>query len=165
MTRLPGNILGLLQAQWKMETANSMRYRALASRMRCLGWEGSADFFDAEAKGEAHHARKVQRYLEQRNECLDATLVFTETFVNMSLTDAFNAAMTAETNTTSALQALYEVAQIEKDFLTVEWLRGLLAIQAEEENTYQTILDRITGRGQDSATEHDIDVWVVKVFG
>jgi ferritin len=149
-----------------METRNSMRYRALASRMRCLGWEGVADFFDAEAKGEAHHARKVQRYIERRNECLDATLVFTETFVSATMVDAFAAAMVAETDTTAALQVLYDAAQGLRDSLTVEWLRELLNIQAEEENTYQTINDRIDRRAPiDGTAEHDIDVWVAKVFG
>jgi ferritin len=61
----------------------------------------------------------------------------------------------------------------ELDIQTAVWIQGLISEQTEEENLYQTIIDRISVRGgngsqdvniiafsSDPSAIHDIDMWI-----
>lgn len=163
MGKITENVLILLQEQFRHETSNNLRYTIRASWARFRGLEGIADFFDKEAEGESGHAAKVRKYIEDRNEALEpAPYAFNETGYFANVPELFTTALEVERGTTEKLQGIYAEAWKMGDYLTCEWLRDLLMEQIEEENTYQTILDRITAMGEYPARDHDLDAWIAE---
>ena len=158
-------LLDLLQEQFRHETANSLRYIARSSYARYRGLEATADFFSREAEGEQEHARVVRSWIEDRNcAVIPEPLTYTDSSSFSSYTDLFVSALLVERGTTERLNTLYFTALGECDGMLAIAVQKLLAEQTEEENLYQTILDRIKARGSDAATDHDIDIWIGERF-
>lgn len=176
MGMLSRQILDLLQAQFKHETANHLRYVARASWARYRGFEGAGDFFEKEADGELAHAKVVREYIEARNEVVRPEgLSFTETSEFGSFDVLFTSALVVEQGTTDKLSEIFQQALTIGDVMTVQWVQGLISEQVEEESLYQTIIDRMVQRGgggdqvsalarfkDDPAAAHDIDVWLAE---
>jgi len=162
---LSATLLSLLQDQYRHETSNSLRYVARSSWARFRGLEATADFFEHEAKDERKHAEIVRKIIEARNaELYPAPYSFDESNDWAAFGDLFTTAQAIERDTTDRLNAIYGQALGESDFMLVIAISELVAIQIEEENAYQTILDRIDARGDDKASTHDIDVWIGETF-
>lgn len=176
MGMLSRQVLELLQTQYRHEMANHFRYVARASWARYRGFEGAGDFFEKEADGEAGHAKIVREYIEARNEAVNPQGVsFTDSSEFGTFDVLFTTALAVEQLTTDMLSAIYTEALGVNDIMTVQWVQGLIAEQVEEENTYQTIIDRMVQRGggsdqvsalgafsRDPAAAHDIDTWIAE---
>jgi ferritin len=172
MGQITSKVLTLLRNQYSHEMKNHVRYLVRASWARYRGLENTAVFFEKEAEGEKGHADAVRKYIEDRNETIDsADIVASETF-NL-YPELFLTALEVERETTDLLNAIFLTALQESDFQTLVWVQGLVSEQTEEENLYQTILDRISSRGgngsqdtniiafsSDPAAVHDIDTWI-----
>ena len=158
--------LSMLQEQFKHELSNSLRYLARSSWARYRGFEASADFFYKEAKGEQEHADKIRKIIEDRN---DALIPEPYNYVDGSafsdLPELFKTALAVERDTTTRLNAIYAHALAEGDFLLLQPISEMLVEQIEEENQYVTIVDRFTSRGEDAASNHDMDVWIGEQYG
>jgi ferritin len=160
MGQISENILLLLQEQHRHELANSFRYLERASWARFAGFEATGDFFENEAEGERGHADKVRKYIEDRNEMVKiAPLSYVDT-IPASFPELFLTALEVERETTEKLNTLYAEAFRMGDFMTCGFIQSMINEQVEEENLYQTIIDRLTSRGTEMATNHDIDVWI-----
>lgn len=176
MGMLSIQILTLLQKQFKHETSNALRYTARSSWARYRGFEGAADFFEKEAEGELGHAKAVREYIEARNEAVRPEgLSFTDPSDFGSFDVLFTSALAVEQLTTDMLHEIYSQALTIGDYMTTDWVQGLIREQVEEENLYQTIIDRMIQRGgggdqvtalsrfnQDPSAAHDIDVWLAE---
>jgi ferritin len=161
MGKISTVLLDLLQAQYRQETANSLRYFARASWARFRGFEATADFFVREAEGERKHADIVRGWIEDRNEALvPEPFAYDEPSTFAEYSKLFESAMAIEVATTESLSTIYASALKEGDFLLAAMVVELLKKQVEEENLYQSILDRIASRGSDAASDHDIDIWI-----
>jgi ferritin len=161
MGNLSAAALSLLQEQYRHETSNSLRYFARASWARFRGFEATADFFQREAGGERKHALKVQSWIEDRNEQLiPEPYSYNDPSAFVAFTDLFSSALGVERLTTAMLNTIYAQALSDADYQLVTQVSELVIEQIEEENLYQTILDRIASRGSDAASAHDIDVWI-----
>lgn len=166
MGKLSAATLALLQDQYRHEASNHLRYESRSSWARFRGLEATADFFHREAKGEAHHARKVQKWIEDRNEeLIPEPFEYTDSSQFADFASLFVTAMQVELTTTEKLQAIYKAALNEGDIQLCTQVSELIIEQIEEENTYQTIIDRIVARGTDPGAIHDIDVWIGERFG
>lgn len=165
MGNLSAVTLALLQEQYRHETANSLRFVARASWARYRGLEATADFFLSESEGERKHADAVRCWIEDRNEALTPEpITYADASAFESFVSMFRGALEIEQETTRRLNAIYDAALTERDFQLVTQVSELVVEQIEEENTYQTILDRIASRGNDDATMHDIDMWIGERF-
>ncbi len=175
MAKISSSVLALLTSQYAHEMGNHFKYLYRSTWARYRGLEGTADFFAKEAEGEKGHADLVRKYIEDRNEELLPSIdpYTRDTFATYP--DLFLSAQAVERQTTEYLGAIYSVAFSEGDFMTVNWLRDLIMEQVEEEELYQTIIDRIIQRGggiedgtafaafdSDLAAVHDIDVWLAE---
>lgn len=166
MGNLSAVALGLLQTQFRHELSNNLRYLARSSWARFRGLEATADFFNKEAEGEMRHALLVRKWIEDRNETLvPEPFEFEDPSTFATFNSLFSTALEVERETTRMLNAIYAAALAEGDFQLVTQVSELCAEQIEEENLYQTILDRIAARGADNASAHDIDVWIGETFG
>jgi ferritin len=163
---LSQSMLERLKTQYAHETCNSLRYFQRATFAEFRGLNNIAAFFKKEAEGERGHADIVYKYVNDRNEQLPISgLSFLDPDIG-STSDPllmFNTAMAVEKTTTAMLEAVLEQARADKDYLTEQWLldsSGLLKEQIEEENLYQTILDRIQSMGDSPSLLHDLDLWL-----
>jgi ferritin len=165
MGNLSAAALSLLQAQYRHETSNSLRYFARASWARFRGFEATADFFQKEAEGERKHAVIVQKWIEDRNEQLTPEpLQYSDPSSFIEYASLFESAIEVERVTTEMLNKIYAQALSDGDFQLVTQVSELVIEQIEEENLYQTILDRIGSRGNDASANHDIDLWIGERF-
>ena len=166
MGKLSAVTLALLQTQYRHETCNSLRYFARSSWARFRGLESIADFFNTEATGERKHAVIVQKIIEDRNEAVvPEPMLYDEPSEWSDIGMLFGTATAVELTTTSMLNDIYLSAQKEGDVQLMIAISELCLEQVEEENIYQTILDRIATRGTDDGTVHDIDVWIGEQYG
>lgn len=160
-------MLERLKDQYAHETGNALRYYQRATSAEFHGLTGIASFFKKQAEGERSHADSVFEYVNNRNEQLPiAGLVFLDADLSASADPIvmFQTALEVEQQTTGMLQLILEQARNDRDYLTEQWLldpSGLLKEQIEEENLYQTILDRIKCMGDSPSLMHDLDVWLV----
>jgi ferritin len=162
---LSASLLAMLQDQFRHEVSNAMRYFSRSSWARYRGFEATADFFRKQAEDEQSHVERVMDWIEDRNMALaPSPYAFNEHADWPAYNDLFITALDIERNTTAKLTAIYQAALAESDLLLLGPVGELLAEQAEEENTIQTILDRITARGTDGAAVHDIDLWIGETF-
>jgi len=166
MGNLSAAALALLQEQYRHETSNSLRYFARSSWARFRGFEATADFFSREAEGERKHALIVQKWIEDRNETLiPEPYSYSDSSSFVSFNDLFSSALEVERLTTAMLNAIYGQALSDGDYQLVTQVSELVIEQIEEENLYQTILDRIQARGNDTSAAHDIDAWIDETYG
>ncbi len=158
-------LLDMLQEQFRHETSNALRYTSRSSWTRYRGLESTADFFQQEAEGEYAHAAKVRGWIEARNCALvPEPYNYTDSSAFPDYASLFVSSQEIERNTTDRLNAIYAMALTERDYMLVTAVSELVHEQIEEENLYQTIIDRISTRGQDAASVHDIDMWIGERF-
>jgi len=172
MSKLSPTIQEALSLQYAHEIANSLKYRYRQSWAEFRGLTGCAKYFAKEADGEVGHANMVARYLFDRNEELKLRYIPNDEAPITDFVDLFKTSQAVELATTDLIKGLLAMARAEGDFQTEQWLfkpDGLLAIQTEEENEIQTILDRIEqytimGLEPNGFGEmiHQIDAWIAE---
>lgn len=151
----------MLQEQFRHETSNALRYASRSSWARFRGLEATADFFNQESEGEQAHAQKVKGWIEDRNCALvPAPYSFDEPSSFLDFPSLFVSAQIIERETTDRLNAIYAMALTERDFMLVTAVSELVKEQIEEENLYQTIIDRI----RIEPSVHLVDVWIGERF-
>lgn len=160
MAILTARIKQLLEDQYRHEINNSMRYSVRQSWADSVGMNNAARFFEKEAKGERGHAKKVLDYLNSRNVFAQISPLQygesdPENFINL-----FESALQIERDTTEKLTSLASAAFSEGDLQTFFWVSDLITEQTEEENLYQTILDR----AKITQNDHLLDVWIGETF-
>lgn len=178
---ISANILSLLCRQYSHELANSIFYASLGSWAEMRGLDGTAAFMAKQSKGERDHADMVLGYIHDRNEQLAFQPLEVPDLGVASFKEMFDKTQARERETTDAIAEIKSQAEAEGDMMTCAWLMqpaGLIIEQVEEENTIQTILDRLSARmgnvmldsSDVSMAEmpgeviHDIDCWIGKAF-
>ena len=174
---LSSSILSLLSKQYYHETANALTYTMLQSWAEFHGLDGTASFFGKQAGDEHKHASMVLDYIHARNEKIAPGPVPEIKDAPDQFRASFELAQAIERATTDAVNAIKAQAELEADHATCVWLAmpgGLILEQVEEENTIQTIIDRITARAGGVSFDgsdvfpadlpgniiHDIDCWL-----
>jgi len=168
---ISANILTLLTAQYAHEISNALSYTLMQSWADMRGLNGTAAFFRKQAADEQAHAAKVLDYIHARSEQLASLPDIVPVQAAGTFVAQFDAARSIEIDTTAAIAKIHAQAMAEGDMMTCAWLAqpgGLILEQVEEENTIQSIIDRIVvravgafaGAELDGDVVHDIDCWL-----
>ena len=146
-----------LNGQIKKEEYSSRLYLSMAIWCQQKGYPGAAKFLFSHADEERMHMLKLVHYLNDRggNAVLAAIEQPDSEFV--SLLDIFEKVMVHEKYITESINSLYEVTVHEKDYTTMNFLQWYITEQLEEENLFNTILDKIKLVGTDKAGMFHID--------
>lgn len=163
--RLSVRLLGLLNDQYRHETANALRYTSRASLSEFRGLTGTASFFAKQAAGERDHSEIVYKIINDRNAMLEPSpFGFNEPLGDMQFPELFTSSLIIEENTTTKLNEIAQTALAEGDYQTFSQIQSLIVEQVEESNIIQTILDRITvisSLGPLTGEQiHLVDVWI-----
>lgn len=159
MSQLSASVLSALNVQWTHEKRNQLTYELIASEAEFIGLTGVSAFFRKQAAGEAEHAVAVYSYINDRNERAVSSAVAPHQFAT-DFAGWFESALAIERETTKLLTAIAADAMAAGDLQTFYWLADLIKEQTEEENLYQTILDRIATCGKEPAMQHQLDLWI-----
>lgn len=126
-----------------MEEENASRiYLAMASWCEANSYPGAAAFLYRQTSEEREHAEKILKYVNYRGGHATISPLPEVPNTYKSLRDVFEQALEHEKHITSCIKKIYELAMNEKDFGTQIFLQWYITEQEEEEDTFQTILDR-----------------------
>lgn len=168
MARLSENMRVMLEDQVRHELRNSMIYEQVRAWCEYEGFNNCGEFFKKQAEEEREHFQKIFDYVMDKNDVLNlAPFAFDGVAVKFgegALRDMFELSMETELGTTIALDAIYKAALESGDFMTSHFALEMVHIQREEENTFQSILDRFNRYPASPSMEHDLDIWIGETF-
>jgi ferritin len=134
----------ILNKQISMEEYASRSYLVLAIWADQQAFEGTAKFLYKQTEEEQEHMHKIIRYvLEAGGKPVISTykdpLPEPKSFKNL-----FEIGLKHEKAVTDSIHKIAELAWKEKDMATFNFLQWFIEEQVEEENSFQTILDKIS---------------------
>lgn len=155
--RISSQMEKAINDQISYEASSTNAYIAIGSWCERNGYEGSAVFFFEQAREENTHMLKLVHYLN--NVGAEAIIPATEKPQNKfdSLESAFQAGLKSEKTVTKLINNLVEIAEKEKDRATYSFLQWFVNEQIEEENLFETILQKFEVLGRDKLAIYQID--------
>ncbi|MFK5856035.1 MAG: ferritin [Bacteroidota bacterium] len=146
-----------LNDQIKKEEYSSRLYLAMGIWCQQNGYPGAAKFLFSHAEEERTHMLKLVHYLNDRGGNAQLEVIDKPENNFDSLQGVFEEVMVHEKFITESINSLYEVTVHEKDYTTMNFLQWYITEQLEEENLFNTILDKIKLVGTDKAGMFHID--------
>jgi len=143
--------------QIEKEEFSSRLYLAMAIWCQQKGYPGAAKFLFMHAEEERTHMLKLVHYLNDRGGKALLAVVAKPDHEFDSLQGVFEEVMKHEKFITESINSLYEVTVHEKDYTSMNFLQWYITEQLEEENLFNTILDKIKLVGTDKAGMFHID--------
>lgn len=143
--------------QIKKEEYSSRLYLAMAIWCESNGYPGAAKFLYEHSDEERMHMLKLVHYINDRGGNAKLMDIEKPTDSYDSLLDVFEKVMEHEKYITESINNLYDICLKEKDYTTSNFLQWYITEQLEEENLFNTILDKIKLVGTDKAGMFHID--------
>ena len=151
-----------LNEQVAMEAAASQKYLAMAIWCDAKGLEGSAQFFFEQAEEERMHMMKIINYIQESGGLTIVPELAKPTQKYKDVLAVINAAYESEKKVTKSIHNLVDVALVEKDHGTYNFLQWYVAEQQEEEALMRKIIDRINLIGNGPQALYYIDQAILK---
>jgi ferritin len=150
--KLPSKVLAALNTQIKNELQSHYVYLAMAAHFETTAYKGFGAWMRVQSQEEYGHAMKLFDYLRSRNAPIELqTLEAPKNGFGPRPIAIFQASLEQEETVTEQINDLYELAQKEKDYATLQFLTWFLQEQVEEENTVSDFIDRLKLAGNDPA--------------
>lgn len=143
--------------QIKNEEHSSRLYLSMASWCQVNGYPGAAAFLYKQTDEERMHMLKFVHYLNDRAGNSMLLALDNPTAEYKSLLDVFEKVMIHEEFITASINDLYEVALVNKDYTTGNYLQWFINEQIEEESTMHGILDKMKLAGNEAGGLFHID--------
>ena len=155
--KISNKILKLLHDHITMEGNASNYYLSVASWCAVNGYEGSANFFRNHSDEEREHMLKIVNYLNELK--IHAKIpTIEEPSQNMkSLEEIVRISLQNEVKVTKLINQIVSIAQKEQDHRTDAFLEWFVNEQIEEEDLFETILQKFDIIGRDKLAVHEID--------
>lgn len=155
--KISNNILSLLNEQIAMEANASSYYLSVASWCKVTGYDGAACFFRTHSAEEREHMLKIIQYLNELK--IHAKIPSIEKpLQNMdSLEQVCKIALQNEQEVTKSINKIIESAQKENDYRTNVFLEWFVNEQIEEEDLFETIMQKFDVIGRDKLALNEID--------
>jgi len=131
----------LMNDQINKELYSAYAYLAVAQYYASRGLDGFYSWFSKQAEEEVEHARKIEKYLQERDVLVVLKDIKTLDKAFKDNRDPLAFQVEHEAYVTSLIYNLYEVASNAKDYLTVRFLDWFVTEQGEEERTAKDLLD------------------------
>lgn len=146
-----------LNDQIAMEGNASNYYLAMASWCDQTGFEGSAKFFYNQAEEEREHMMKFFRYVIEAKGNVEVPSIEKPQSNFKSLPNIFEIALKNEGKVTKSIHKMLDMCNQEKDHRTSSFLQWFVTEQLEEENQFQTILDKLKIIGEEGRSLYMLD--------
>ena len=129
------------QLNYELESANI--YLAMAGYTSDLGLGGFTNWFMAQYEEELFHAKKIMKFINDKNGRIEVKSVAAPQNHFSSLLDVFEQTLKHEEDITSKLYDLMDIALEEKEHATKSFLQWFIDEQVEEEATVGDMINKI----------------------
>lgn len=146
---MDSRIEGALNKQINLEFSASYTYLGMALYMDEVHLSGFASWMVAQSDEERTHARRLLRYMLDRNGNVELDSIPKPKVDYGSVNEVFEASLTQEKSNTQSINALYALANELDDYATQAHLKWFLDEQVEEEKSVTDILGRLELAGDD----------------
>lgn len=146
---LHSRIEDALNKQINLEFSASYIYLGMALYMDAEHLSGFASWMVAQSDEERTHARRLLRYMLDRNGNVQLEAISQPKVDYDSIRAVFEASLEQEKNNTGSINALYSLASELDDYATQAHLKWFLDEQVEEEKSIIDILGRLDLAGED----------------
>jgi len=126
----------------------SFTYLSIAAYFESLTLPGIASWMQKQSDEEKTHAMKFFKYICERGGKVEVDGVEKPASGFKSPLAAFEAAYAFELTTTKKINALYELANAEKDFASASMLKWFIDEQVEEENNAMQNIEQMKMAGE-----------------
>ncbi|UCD29806.1 MAG: ferritin [Planctomycetota bacterium] len=132
-----------LNEQIQKEFASAYLYLSMAAHFEHENLPGLAHWMKGQAKEEMGHGMRIFEYINERGGQVVLGAIEKPDADFGSPAEVFQQTLEHERKVTASINALYELAVKEKDYPTQIHLQWFINEQVEEENTAETILEKI----------------------
>jgi ferritin len=152
-----------LNKQINLEFYSSNLYLQMSAWAATNGLPGSALFLKMHAKEEQLHMDKLFNYVLETGDLPILGGIDAPSTEYKSLEDIFSQTLEHEKNVTKGINDLVDFALNEKDFSTFNFLQWYVAEQHEEENLFNSIIEKFKVIGTDGRGLYLIDKEIGKL--
>ena len=156
-------ILNLLHDQIAMEANASNYYLYLSSWCKVNGYDGASSFFQNHSTEEREHMLKIIHYLNDLKINVVIPSISKPLQKTKTLEQTLKNSLTNEQKVTKSIDKIYGVAQNENDNRTSIFLEWFVREQIEEEDLFESILQKFDVIGRDKLALHEIDKHLQKL--
>lgn len=151
------NIEKALNKQIAMEAHAHYLYLSMASYYEVNAMEGIAEFFYVQAEEEKMHMMKLFRYVNEMDGHALVPSIEQLAHDFGEVLSTFKLVYEQEKHVTASINEIVELATIEKDHGTYNFLQWFVEEQREEESSIRTIIDKIKLIGDGPQSRYFID--------
>jgi ferritin len=155
--KISNKILQLLNEQIAIEANASNYYLSLSSWCKVTGYDGASSFFKNQSTEEREHMLKIIQYLNGLK--IHAIIPKTEQPPQniKSLEQICKKSLENEKKVTTSINKIIDTAENEKDYRTSVFLEWFVNEQLEEEDLFESILQKFDVIGRDKLAVYQID--------
>jgi len=129
------------QFNYELESANI--YLAMAGYVEALGLGGFTNWFMAQYEEELFHAKKIMKFINDKNGRTEVKSVIAPQNSFNSLLDVFEETLKHEEAITTQLYNLMDIALEDKEHATKSFLQWFIDEQVEEEASVADMINKI----------------------
>lgn len=130
------------QIKWEMASANI--YLSMSAKFENMGLTGFSSWMRIQYQEEMDHAMKIYDYMLSCGAEVQIFEIPAPTAIWNTPLEAFQASAKQEVNVTKMINDLVDIAKADRDYGTDVFLQWFVLEQIEEEDTANTIVDRLT---------------------
>lgn len=146
-----------LSQQVNMEFHSSYIYLGMSTYFSDLSFPGLAHWMYIQAQEEMAHATHLYKYILDRGETPTLPAIGEVTTQYKSVQDAFETTLQHERLVTASINKIASLAMQEADHATYQFLQWYINEQVEEEDTANTILQKVKNIGSDNGLLYMLD--------
>ncbi|MGA2863348.1 MAG: ferritin [Verrucomicrobiota bacterium] len=155
--KLPNKLEKALNEQINLEFSSAYAYLGMAAYFEQTAFAGFAKWMELQSEEELKHAHKFFNYITERNGKVALKALAEPKCDYKSPLEAFQASLAHEQKVSAAICGLYELAQAEKEYPTLSFLKWFLDEQVEEEKTVADIIAKLELVGENHNGLYQID--------
>ncbi len=150
-------LISKLNYQIGLEQAASQVYLGMAIWCEENSLSGAAAFFYGQSDEERSHMMKIVRYVNSSGGTASVGSAEAPSVKFKSLKAVVSGSLKNEQMVTASVQKITTLALSEKDYETFNFLQWFVDEQAEEEQKFQSLLDKFGLLGEDGRALYSID--------
>ncbi|MEZ5304206.1 MAG: ferritin [Verrucomicrobiales bacterium] len=156
--KLSENLVEAFNRQMAMEFQASFSYLAACAHFESTPFKGFAKWYRLQSEEEYAHAMRLFDYLKSRGATIVVPIIEQpgQSFDPKPI-GVFKMSLAQEEAVSKAINELYELAQKERDYPSLQFLDWFLREQVEEEDSVTEVIDRLELVGDDPAGLLQID--------
>lgn len=141
--KLSANIEKALNDQLTLELSSAYAYLGMAAHFESTPFAGFAAWMKVQAGEEHEHADKFFKYLSERGGKISLGALAAPKCEYKTPLEAFRTSLAHEQKVSASILAIYELAQAEKDYPTLSFLKWFLDEQVEEEKNVSDVIAKL----------------------